>query len=112
MITVWLGELNTSGAIKWTVRPSVAHSSAMTHIRDNDTSIRLALNTIKTEGVPAVCVALGQATILWDYDSCANSNSKYPPCRGAWQIRQDDDIQNKHSRTVFLRTNLQCGFYL
>ena len=33
------------------------NSSAMTHIRDNDTSIRLALDTIKTEGVPAVCVA-------------------------------------------------------
>ena len=57
MITVWGGEYNAIGAIKWTVRPSVAHSSAMTHIRDNDTSIRFALKTIKTEGVPAVYVA-------------------------------------------------------
>lgn len=41
----------------WTVRPSLAHSFAMTHIRDNDTSIRFAPDTRETGGVPAVCVA-------------------------------------------------------
>lgn len=57
MIAVWGGEDNTVRATKWTVRPSVAHSSAITHISDNDTSCRSAPKTIKTGGVPAVCVA-------------------------------------------------------
>ena len=82
MTAVWGGECNTVRATKWTVRPSVAHSSAMTNISDNDTSCRSASKTIETGGVPAVCVAFGQATVLWGYDSCANSNSKYPPLSG------------------------------
>lgn len=57
MTAVWGGEYNTARAIKWTVRPSLAHSSAMTHIRDNDTSCRSAPKTIETGGVPAVSVA-------------------------------------------------------
>lgn len=57
MTAVWGGELNTVRASKWTVRPSLVHSSAMTHIRDNDTSIRFAPDTIETGGAPAVCVA-------------------------------------------------------
>lgn len=40
-----------------TVRPNLAYSFAMTHIRDNDTSIRFAPDTRETGGVPAVCVA-------------------------------------------------------
>jgi len=71
----------------------------MTHIRDNDTSIRFALNTIKTEGVPAVCEAKsfyealkGQATLLWGYDAVLTAAQNIPLCRGAWQIRQDDVI--------------------
>jgi len=54
---VWRGDYDAVGATKWTVRPSVAHSSAMTHIKDNDTSFRSAPKTIETGGVPAVCVA-------------------------------------------------------
>ena len=57
MTAVWGGEQNTARATKWTVRPSLAHSFAMTRIRDNDTSIRSAPDTMKTGGVPAVCVA-------------------------------------------------------
>ena len=45
------------GAINAAIRPNGSTFVAITHIRDNDTSIRLALNTIKTEGVPTVCVA-------------------------------------------------------
>ena len=45
------------GAINAAIRPNGGTFAAMTHIRDNDTSIRLALNTIKTEGVPAIYVA-------------------------------------------------------
>ncbi|MFA9465698.1 MAG: hypothetical protein ACERKN_15570 [Velocimicrobium sp.] len=51
------GDYNAVGATKWAVRPSVAYSFAMTHIRDNDTSFRFAPKTIETGGVPAVCVA-------------------------------------------------------
>ena len=45
------------GAINAAIRPNGGTFAAITHIRDNDTSIRFALDTIKTEGVPAVCVA-------------------------------------------------------
>ena len=50
------------GAINAAIRPNGGTFAAMTHIRDNDTSIRFALNTIKTEGVPAVCVAFERTT--------------------------------------------------
>ena len=50
------------GAINAAIRLNGGTFAAMTHIRDNDTSIRLALTTIKTEGVPAVCVAFGRST--------------------------------------------------
>ena len=49
--------INKIGAGNVTIRPNGGTFAAMTHIRDNDTSIRLALNTIKTEGVPAIYVA-------------------------------------------------------
>jgi hypothetical protein len=45
------------GAINAAIRPNSGMFAAITHIRDNETSIRLASYTIETGGVPAVCVA-------------------------------------------------------
>ena len=44
-------------AINAAIRPNGSTFAAITHIRDNETSIRLASYTIETGGVPAVCVA-------------------------------------------------------
>ena len=76
---VWGGEWNTARAIKWTVRPSLAYSFAMTHIRDNDTSLRFAPDTRETGGVPAVSWLLkGQATVLWGYDAVPTAAQNIP----------------------------------
>ena len=50
------GELDAVRAIHGLLDRVVVNSSAMTHISDNDTSIRLAPVAIETGGVPAVCV--------------------------------------------------------
>ena len=45
------------GAINAAIRPNSGMFAAITHIRDNETSIRLASYTIETGGVPVRLVS-------------------------------------------------------
>ena len=95
------------GAINAAIRPNSGMFAAITHIRDNETSIRLASYTIETGGefLRYAWLLKGQATVLWGYDAVPTAAQNIPLCRGAWQIRQI----SKYNRTAFLfNVNLRC----